>query len=487
MLRIHRCVRMSRSFVAPPPPSSPTPCGLTDSHMARLRGDKIYAASAHVTKTQDFISQIPSFFVPMEVLLKEMPGYSEQHLRKLSRDFKTGMPIIDFMGKSFVRMFGPGTFEVSDFTISNARFKKYFPDPKLLVPFLPLLKPQWTPLDILLDKAGKEAREALPFQGQHSLIYFSQLQHIVQFTADKGGAVCKPACPVPLEFSTTPCAMATSEISRHLKDHPQSIAQLEETLEEPVKAEVRLFFSSWQHFAAYHTPIFILQGEVLTRRIEHDAARIKNSTLEDQLREAEKIPFNMNRKKIRTLRRKIAIEKNPDNPLLERTNLARDIYNRLPMTGHVPLARFIETIPPSIVDLLPWKHTRFFQGHPELFKFFEFKRSTEWHITRAENPYPDGALRQDLTEDDVAIEASQCLRPIAGKALSVCSLMKKMCGPSRAIAAKRGGMGTFLSGYPENFSITQRRPDENIDSGSTVITLLKPIERLRRLSDDDDE
>ncbi|RNC30832.1 hypothetical protein TcCL_Unassigned06649, partial [Trypanosoma cruzi] len=270
--------------------------------------------------------------------------------------------------------------------VAEERFERYRPDPLVLKPFIDSfggITGRWMPLRILLDRAGHAAVEKLPFKGPASIIYFAQMQHVFAFAVDRdgGSVLLRPPGYDGLECETTPTPKSCNCILRLVpQDGQVDIRHIEESIPVSVQEEVKIFYGTLLQFFRFHAAVFSLSadGSVVMRRRFKDRIDKDQLSLEEQLAIA---ISERNKKKIRSLRRRIAFRNDPSNPFHDPDNLARELHRYLPKKGHVPLKTFLKkNVPEELLNYLPRRFWNFFNNYPQYFQHFEYQVAGQWCI-----------------------------------------------------------------------------------------------------------
>lgn len=431
---------------------------------------------------------IPTFFVPAKQL-GDMGGYTMAHIQKYFARTRS-LQIVTLKGEQFIRLHGlDGTFDMGACVHTNRRYKRYEPRPEHLLPFLKWFKKpgEWISVTELLEREPKEVQEKLPYNGDLAMLFFSQMQHHLRFMVDPHGkGLLQRVQGLPqLRPETTPCPMALSEVCRAVRENPMDANRIESVIAPEILAQMKLYFPSWQVFADSHPEFLAFNREsgVLMRRSEHDRLSVAEMPLAEQLRLLRKDPVT-NKKKIRKLERRLATQANPDNPLLDHAALVKTVYDFLPEQGHRGLDEFVKTLPREVSTLLPSQHTKLFKNNGNYFQLFELQRPNNWRVMRAGLPLPEGVVRREFTEQDVV---SMCVARLQKKSSTVNDtisfgiLLKFLPSGARdMIKRDYGGPAYLFAKYPENFSLSQPRPDLGINEGSTVVTMIKAPDFISR-------
>jgi hypothetical protein len=329
---------------------------------------------------------------------------------------------------------GGGAFDMAPVLATNERFARYAPLPSLMRPFLRLLsKPGvWVALADLLEMAGPEAEAALPYHGHQALLYFAQMQHVFVFSPERGGIVARRPALVALYSQTTPCPVFYNQLCRALGRVANSTARgrvhvdaVPALVEPEALAEMMRCFPSWAAFAAAHGTKFRFdeaRGEVALASVVESEAR-QSLSLEEQLAQARR---SGSMAAVKSLRRRIAAERNPDSPLLDPEHLAAAVAEFLPPVTHMSVAALLRALPDEMRDLLPRAGMlRFLKRFPGVFSVFDFRQPGVRHVQRAGLALPAGALRTDFSAEEVVALAVHELQRRGGRA-SLATLFTRM-------------------------------------------------------------
>lgn len=321
-------------FIPPPPPSLPfteaviTPSGTTttaeagvdasraSNRMPSTQHRKASAAvapavpSANTFTPQQIGTLLPTYFVPMDALLAQLPpGYTAAHVRAIFSE--TGaVETVQLGNNLFVRFHGGRRGDGFSAVVSqrqqerfdaveqeqsefadkgsstdgrnNADYHEsyataeqqlrryitaYKPDPYLFYAFTPcFVRPfQWVGLYDVVQHAPAAVQARLcPLQQQLTLLYFAQQQQHVQFTPQNGGALalCFPPTRA-LRPETTPLPRVLAEVAALLTNRGVVyVADLETDATPPLsdyaKRHIIAYFGTLRRFLFQHAATFRL-------------------------------------------------------------------------------------------------------------------------------------------------------------------------------------------------------------------------------------
>lgn len=330
---------------------------------------------------------------------------------------------------------------------------------------------------MLLERAGKEAVAALPFQGPASILFFAQLQHIFAFAPDNGGAVqLRKEGFSGLCAETTPCPLAISKLLVCINQEKYELTRVvNEFLSDEEKAEMLRFFPSLVEGIRRHGALFYVDKEtdIVMRMRVKEREDVKKLPLEQQLEIALQ---SRDKRKARVLRRKIQMRNNPDNPLLDRDNAAREVHGYIPKKGYVTLTTLVrKVIPGYLLDFLGNDHIRFFKGYPQYFQIFELREATRWCVARAGVQLPQGVLRTHYTEEEIVrIIAAVIQRRGPLPAVRISLYVPDGC--RELIRKHHVSVCHVCLKYPQYFSVMKRSESQNALPSSVVSLLAMPLE-----------
>ena len=504
-------------FSALPPP--PSDCGPT------TRLDKSIVTEG--LTVESFVAYIPDFFTPVSEVLELLPGYTEEHLQHYLARSKA-VQTIEVDGDAFIRLHGHyGQIDMEDCqTVANKRFPQFKPQLELAMPFANYLRAkhlkgpngecEWVPLEKLLAAAPVDLVAKLPFQGAAAILFFGQLQHIFSICLEDGGTVClADLSTIALNSLNTPCPSASNQLLKFIgsdrKDidevlqnasdatieqivscYPMRVQSDEEKAMEnddpsapsaaiPKRHEKRLMLVFRKYLEDHH-PFFTVDGSVVMSTKVKSRTLLKDMPLEEQLEAA--IQKGL-KKDIRKIRRKLAVQQNPDHPLLDPERLAETVHGYLPQRRHVKFRIFLKSLPFEIVDMLPVNYMKFFRRFPEKFQIFEMHGANAHFIMRAGIPLPAGHLRSKYTADEIAMMLAGLMKKKTARNTAEL-LINLPEGARKQVLTEYNGLVRFVSLYPENFGVMRGTVDES--EAKNVITLLSvPTPQETAGADDEEE
>nr|CCC95300.1 unnamed protein product [Trypanosoma congolense IL3000] len=428
--------------------------------------------SGTVLSLCNFVSYIPPFFVPLEEVLAEMPGYTEEHIEMYFKH--RASEVVSVQGRKYIRLYGGyAKFPLDGCEVAEERFSRYKPRPELLQPFIAAfggVTGRWMPLRILLERTGYEVTSALPFKGPAAIIYFAQMQHVFAFAVDRdgGSVLLRPPGYDGLECETTPTPKTCNYILRLVPiDGQVDICHIESSIPAAVREEVALYYGSLMNFFRLHTAVFSLSanGDVVMRRRFKDRLDKEQLSLEEQLEIALQ---ERNKKKIRSLRRRIAFRNDPSNPFHDPDNLARELHRYLPKKGHVLLKVFLKkNVPEELLNYLPRRFWSFFNNYPQYFQHYEYQVAGQWCVSRPGQPLPRGVIRQDFSEEDLVRLIAEYLQQRGPKACSNIILHIPR-GAQDAVRKRYGGVFYLVQAFPRYFNVVLPGNTGNVVSMAMV-------------------
>jgi hypothetical protein len=464
----------------PPPPPSTASLSLNDHrnragqvtpHHAQHGGANT-DVPAHALHVSMLAQYVPSYFVPAEVVLADMPGYSLEHLEELFVTAR-GFQVVRIQGTPFMRLHGYfGYWDMAAVSGPNQKYREFeLPTRDMLEIFGKAFpKPgTWHPLRTVIARIEEdEAYKKLPFKGPYTLLYFAQHQHLFAFSADNGGAVAAVQNVKHLGPDNSPCALTVNQLFRVTKSTFIDLTSIETLLPEEATAQMYRCFDDWSAFMTAHSQFFAVVGGTIGQVRDLERLKVRDAPLEQQLEFAYQRGMFQ---KVRALRRKIRIQMNPDNPLLEAENLARAIAEYLPPNRSVKLQRLLHDMPREITDLFPREYRKFFRRFPEHFQMFEYRHANNVHIMRAGLPLPDGVVRG--TYDEISVLACIVRLLQLKNPQDTYSLTARMPdGARQMVKTTYNGVHHLLAQYPDNFVIVgQHNGDRNERYRVTLVSV----------------
>lgn len=483
----------------PPPPPDSTRASLNAQTQA-VRS----SADGAVIAVSDFVSYIPPFFAPLTVVLADMPGYTEEHLRRYFQ--QATLEIVTVGGVSYVRLHGGAAkLSLAECGAAEERFAAYRPDPSLLPHFVKAfdgITQKWMPLPELLRRVDPAVVAQLPFQGVAAILYFAQMQHKFAFAVRQTSAPppaqppshLQPEAVQPvteaavllrtegfggLEAETTPTPKSLNLVLLLMPSEGNiEIATFAKQLTQEVREEIDTYYGGMNQFFAAHARLFYVPPETpnLVMRFSYrQRTYLATASLEEQLRYAAE---RNNKSKMRVLRRRIAFRDNPEHPFLDPENLAKELSKHLPRRGFTSLKTFLKRgIPEELVVFLPPKVRNFFQNHPQYFVQFEHMQAGRWCLCRPDQPLPSGVIRQSFTEADLVRLIAQFLQLKGPRAMSVIFLNMPR-GAQETIKRGYSSMYLFVTRFPQYFNVVVASDTENAASGAVVHLVQVPSVEL---------
>lgn len=409
-----------------------------------------------VITLKSFVAHIPPFFAPLNDVLKEMPGYTEEHIQSYFQS--AAVEMVNVSGERFIRLFGGfGKISLEGCEQSEERFRRYKPSLPLAQEFVKVFEgitDKWMPLKVLLSRAAPEAVEQLPFKGAAAIVYFAQMQHLFAFAMDpkSGGAVMlRQSGFGGLDDRSTPTPKVINFLLRHIgPEDIHDIGQVERAIPTELAEEIREFYGSMRKCLEAHGPVFYLEETVVMRTNLKRKKYISELPMEEQLQLAYQA---RDKHKIKVLRRRIMMRDNPSHPFLDPDNFAPELARHLPRKGFVTLKQFLTRIvPEELLFFMPRKTQPFFLRYPQYFTFFEFQYPGQWALSRPEIPLPRGVIRKDFSEEDVVRLVAQFLQQKGPRACgAVLSNLPK--GASDYVKKQHGSVYHFAIKYPDYFNV----------------------------------
>jgi hypothetical protein len=454
---------------SPPPAPTGVPSVSAASKLS-ARG----VACAGVFTADMMVPLIPTFFIPMAVLSPTLPeGYTLDHVRQLFVKTQC-VEIVTVAGDEFVRMHGGNQLvNLSGSYETNQRFAEQFaPDPFLCDHFISKMpKPyKWASLREVIEASDPAVEATLPFHFMQSILFFAQMQHRFCFTADNGGEVCHANAVEQLSHLTSPTPAALNEVCRRLAGGSLDTAELtgDGGLSDGAILEILAFFGTFESFCIAHgTVLHYCPNTRLVTLMSTIRAREKRALpLEQQLELALQ---NREKQDARKIRRKMAILRNPDNPLLDRAKLSEEVKRFLPRRHHVAMRTFIRSLPPDMVDVFPENHILFFKNQPEHFTVFEYKVKGKLHLMRAGIPLPPGHLRLEYSEYEIVQMTAAVLADHPRRMSD--TFARLPWGAREVLRLKYKGLFEVLKLYPQYFTIVFK-DSIRLDSRNATVELV---------------
>ncbi|CCW60427.1 unnamed protein product [Phytomonas sp. EM1] len=473
-------------------------------------------ADGTVLSLRDFVPFIPPFFVPLDEVLAQMTGYTEQHILNFFN--AKAMEMVQIAGQRFIRLYG-GYANISLEGCEDAEetFQMYKPRTDLLPAFVKAfegIQEKWMPLTVLLKRADPEAVAQLNPKGPASIIYFAQMQHVFGFSvvSSQGGDAedesSSPSSSVLLRkqpytgltCETTPTPKSVNFILQRVPiEGIVDVHMIQGQLTPSIREEIDTYYGDIFGFFKAHATVFFLTEDhtVVMRTRYRNRMQVASLPLEEQLRIALE---NRDKRKARAIRRRIAFRDNPSHPFHDPDNLAREVAKYLPHHGFVSLKMFLRTnIPEEVLYFMPAKINNFFANYPQYFQRFEYQTAGTWCICRPGNPLPRGVIRQHFSEDDLLRLIAEFLQRCGGPRACANIYLNIPHGAQEVLRKRYGGLYYFVEKYPQYFSIVLGLDTGNMKSGAVVhlISLPNTLKGQREkgtagesgdgLSDDDGE
>lgn len=435
---------------------------------------KVGVGHAGVFTAEMLVPYLPTFFVPMTELLHVLPeGYTADHIEGIFTGTKT-VEVVTLEGEKFVRMHGGSTVNLGQSGEANARFPQYEPDPTLCDALMPLFERpyRWYSLRAIVEGLHPAVLPRFPYARYKSLLFFAQMQHRFQFTPDGEGEICAVKHGDNLAPHSTPTPQVLSEIMEELRSHESLTPdELVEGLSRTSLVSLVLYYNDGglDEFLHLHRSIFEVCSvrRMVELKTTAESRRRKNRTLEEKLEDA---LANNEKRDVRKIRRKIAIARNPNNPLIDREHLVLEIKKFLPKTRHISFRALTRNLPPDMVDLFPSDQISLFRNTPQHFHVFEFKVPGRLHIMRADLPLPPGHLRQDYKEEELI---HLCTLHLARHPRLMVDVYSRLPWGAREIVRTRyKGLFHLLAKYPQYFAIVFKDGKQKYDSRGAMVSLV---------------
>ncbi|KAF8290174.1 hypothetical protein TcBrA4_0133550 [Trypanosoma cruzi] len=459
------------SFTPPPPPSEP--------HLSGSKKKRKGCVPVGMFTPQMLVPYVPTFFIPMEKLLVELPeGYTAAHIEQIFAATGT-LEIVTLEGEKFVRLHGGR--RLVDFRrdaageVAHERWREYQPDPFLCESFRRLFPPssRWISLRQLITGAPDSlVRALLPWENYKTLLYFSQMQHVFGFTPEGEGELCWVAPVTCLSYHDSPTPAVVSELVGVLDGQRVCVADLlaqsAHRISDHAKAQIIMYYGTLLDFFRAHGDVFcILDDTIVGVASPRGAAEKTTHTLEEKLEEA---LVHRNRRTAQKLRRRIAMEKDPDNPYADRDVLLDAILRYVPQKRSISLNFLLKSLPPSLSDFLPSKPLSIFQQAPDKIRVFEYRYRHRLHLIRPGVPLPPGVLRQHYTEPELLYLCAAELQQQPRTAVDLYGRLPH--GAKEVIRQQYKDILELLRPYPQYFTVVFRDA-LRLDTRSTMITLIQ--------------
>ncbi|ESL09237.1 hypothetical protein TRSC58_03046 [Trypanosoma rangeli SC58] len=458
------------SFTPPPPPSGP--CGLLSKK--KRKGQ----VPGGMFTPQMLVPYAPTFFIPMEELLAALPeGYTAAHIEQIFAATGT-LEIVTLEGEKFVRMHGGK--RLVDFTRDEAgeaaheRWRDYQPDPFLCKAFCRLFhaSSRWVSLrQLIMGAPTPLVRALLPWERYKTLLFFAQMQHVFSFTPEGEGEVCWVAPVTCLSYHDSPTPAAVSELVGVLNEQRVCITDLlaesSHRISDHAKAQIIMYYGTLLNFFRAHGEVFCMVDDTIVEVVSPRGTAEKTpQTLEDKLEDA---LVRRNRRTAQKIRRRMAMERDPDSPYADRDVLLDAILRYVPQTRSISLSFLLRSLPPSLADFLPSKPISMFQQAPEKIRIFEYRYRHRLHLIRPGVPLPPGVLRQHYTEPELlflcAVELQQ---PRA-----IVDLYGRLpYGAKEVIRLQYKGLLELLRPYPQFFTVVFKDA-LRLDTRDALVTLIQ--------------
>ncbi|ORC86290.1 uncharacterized protein TM35_000291720 [Trypanosoma theileri] len=469
----------------PPPPLSLSSSSSSSSSqpLGRSMGNK--SAKKYISDTvftpQMLVPYVPTYFIPMSALLTVLPdGYTAEHIERIFAATGT-LEIVTLEGEQFVRLHGGK--RLVDFTreaageAAHIRWREFQPDPFLCEAFRRLLppSPRWASLRTLINQAPSSLLQALlPWKNYKTILYFAQMQHVFSFTPAGEGEVCWLGNVTCLSFHDSPTPAVVSELVGILTGQRICIADLLNPhiprISDHAKMQIILYYGTLVKFFHVHGDVFYLNdddGVVGLVSEGKNTAEKTTHTLEEKLEDA---LVKKDRRTAQKLRRRLALEKDPDNPYADREVLLDAVLRYVPQHRSISLHFLLKSLPPSLTDFLPSKPISLFQQAPEKVRLFEYRYRHRMHLIRPGVPLPQGVLRQKYTEEELLF---LCAAELQQQPRVASDLYGRLpYGAKEIIRLQYKGLVQLLQRYPQYFTVVFK-DSVRMDSRSALVTLLQ--------------
>ncbi|KAH9597907.1 hypothetical protein LSM04_005940 [Trypanosoma melophagium] len=463
-------------FKPPPPPL------LTSSQqLGRGMGGK--SMKKHISDTvftpQMLVPYVPTYFIPMTKLLTALPdGYTAEHIERIFAATGT-LEIVTLEGEQFVRLHGGK--RLVDFTrdaageAAHTRWREYQPDPFLCEAFRRLLppSPRWASLRTLITQAPEALKKALlPWENYKTILYFAQMQHVFSFTPAGEGEVCWLGTVTCLSFHDSPTPAVVSELVGVLTGQRVCITDLlnpnTPRISDHAKTQIIMYYGTLLNFFHVHGDVFYhTDGGIVGLVSEKNNAEKTTHTLEEKLEDA---LVKKDRRTAQKVRRRLALEKDPDNPYADREVLLDAVLRYVPQHRSISMHFLLKSLPPSLTDFLPSKPISLFQQAPEKVRLFEYRYRHRIHLIRPGVPLPQGVLRQQYTEEELLF---LCAAELQKQPRVASDLYGRLpYGAKEIVRLQYKGLLQLLQPYPQYFTVVFRDA-LRMDTRSALVTLLQ--------------
>ncbi|KAG8346258.1 hypothetical protein ERJ75_001009800 [Trypanosoma vivax] len=447
---------------------------------------------------QMLVPHIPTFFIPFTELVKDLPeGYTADHVERLFSVTET-LEIVTLEGEKFVRLHG-GKCSL-DFRCGNAgaaaheRWRAYKPNPFLCESFRRLLPPvpKWVSLRALISHAPASLVEALlPWKHYKTILFFAQMQHVFSFTPAGEGEVCWAAPVNCLSYHDSPTPEVVSELAMLLSGQRVYIADLQNPeyvskaagtlgmrISDHAKMQIIMYYGTLLSFFRTHGDVFIVDDDMLVSLVSDQKTTCSGTyTLEDQL---EKALVKKDRRTAQKTRRRIARDRNPDSPYVDKGVLLDAILRYVPRQRSISLNFLLKALPPALSDFLPERPITLFQRAPEKVQLFEHRYRHRLRVIRTGVPLPLGALRQTYTEEELLF---LCATELQQPRYTADLYGRLPYGAKETIRLKYKGLLELLRQYPQYFVLVFKDA-LRLDTRQVQVTLLQMPPHAQLTEDD---
>nr|CCC91513.1 conserved hypothetical protein [Trypanosoma congolense IL3000] len=476
------------NFKPPPPPAQ------YQRHRSLSKKRKGHVPEGMLTP-QMLVPYIPTFFIPVTELLSELPdGYTVEHLEGLF-GVTGALEIVELEGEKFVRMHGGKC--LLDFArdgaglIAHDRWCEYQPDPFLCESFCRVMRgrAQWVSLRNLIEGSPPALVEALlPWRNYKTILFFAQMQHVFCFTPRGEGEVCCPSSIVSLSYHDSPTPAVVSELVRLLSGQRVHVADLQASgrrggegscISDYAKTQILMYYGTLSNFFRVHGEVFYMEdgthvGLLSDKQTQTRATRTLVDKLEDAL-------LKKDRRTAQKLRRRIALEQNPDSPYMDREVLLDAILRYIPRKRSISLSFLLKSLPHSLTDFLPHRPVSLFQQFPEKVRIFEYRYRNRLHIIRPGVPLPSGVLRETYTEQELLFLCAAEVQQQPRFAVDVYGRLPY--GAKEVIRLQYKGMLELLRPYPQYFTVIFQDAIR-LDTRRALISLIQMPPAVQLTQDD---